>query len=226
MEYKFTDPDDVLSLLRRVIVSLSPSYDVEISTICQLCSTESGIRRVVNVDDQNELLRMMISTAPSERVPRHRLIANLIRQGAFSDAETEIRVFETDLRADGPVRRYKIRLVLERAISTPGLMLEDKAKLLNDAYDAAMAILQRYPNQPHNLRLFADVCLETFKATGDYSFVDSVRTAMRIAETETSDPEVTQALIAFEHRLTRSTDVTGELASVELDDQDVTVDTE
>ncbi len=225
-DYKFADPDDLLSLLRRVIVSLSPSYDVEISTIRQLCSTESGIRRVVNVDDQNELLRTMISTAPSERVPRHRLIANLIRQGAFSDAETEIRVFESDLRADGPVRRYKIRLVLERAVSTPGLMLEDKAKLLNDAHDAAMALLSRYPNQPHNLRLFADVCLETFKATGDYSYVDAVRAAMRRAETETSDPEVTQVLSAFERRLTRSSDVTGELATVELDEFDVTVDTE
>lgn len=226
MDYKFTDPDDVLSLLRRVVVSLSPSYDVEISTIRQLCSSDTGIRRVTNIDDQNELLRMMISTAPSERVPRHRLIANLIRQGAFSDAETEIRVFENDLKVDGPVRRYKIRLVLERAISTPGLMLEDKAKLLNDAHDAAMAMLLRYPNQPHSLRLFGDVCLETYKATGDYSYIDSVRDAMRRAEAETSDPEVTQSLIAFEHRLTRSTDVTGELAVLELDELDATVDTE
>lgn len=225
-DYKFSDPDEIFDLLRRTIQTLSPSYDVEISTMRQLCSTDSGIRRVADVGDQNELLRMMISAAPSERVPRHRLIANLIRQGSFSDAETEIRVFENDLRPDGPVRRYKVRLVLERAISAAGLMAEDKAKLLNDAHDSAVGLLERNPNLPHNLRLFADVCLEIYKATGDYDYVDAVRSAMRRAESDTSDPEVTQALVLFEHRLTRSSDTTGDLATAELDYADELVDTE
>lgn len=225
-DYKFADPDEIFDLLRRAIQTLSPSYDVEIATMRQLCSTDSGIRRVADVGDQNELLRMMISAAPSERVPRHRLIANLIRQGSFSDAETEIRVFENDLRPDGPVRRYRVRLVLERAISVAGLMPEDKAKLLNDAHDSAVALLERNPNLPHNLRLFADVCLEIYKATGDYDYVDAVRSAMKRAERDTSDPEVTQALVSFEHRLTRTSDIAGDLATTDLDDADELVDTE
>lgn len=224
--YKFADPSQIFDLLRRVIKTLSPSYDVEIATMRQLCSSDSGIRRIADIDDQNELLRMMISAAPSERVPRHRLIANLIRQGAFTDAETEIRVFENDLRPDGPVRRYKVRLILERAISVAGIMPEDQAKLLNDAHDAAFSILERNPNLPHNLRLYADVCLEIFKATGDYDYIDAVRATMKRAEGETSDPEVTQALVSFEHRLTRTSETAGNLATAELDEADVLVDTE
>lgn len=225
-EYKFSDPDEIFSLIRRVVSTLSPSYDVEIATMRQLCSSDMGIRRIPDVGDQNELLRMMISTAPSERVPRHRLISNLIRQGAFSDAETEIRVFEHDLKLDGPTRRYKIRLKLERAIGTPGIMPEDKAKLLNDAHDAVADLVERTPNLPHNLRLFGDVCLEIYKVTGDYSYVDAVRRVMRAAEGETSDPEVTQALMAFEQRLTRSVKVSSEFAVVETDDVEDFVDLE
>jgi len=225
-DYKFADPEEILDLLRRTIQTLSPSYDVEIATMRQLCSTDSGIRRVANIGDQNELLRRMISAAPSERVPRHRLISNLIRQGSFTDAETEIRVFENDLGPDGPVRRYKVRLVLERAISVAGLMPEDKAKLLNDAHDSAVALLERSPNLPHNLRLYADVCLEIFKATGDYDYVDAVRDAMKRAEGEASDPEVTQALMSFEHRLTRTSDIAADLATSYFSETDELVDTE
>ncbi len=225
-DHKFADPDDIFDLLKRVIRNLSPTYDVEMTTMRQLCSTDSGIRRVSDVGDQNELLRMMISTAPLERVPRHRLIANLIRQGSFSDAETEIRIFENDLRLDGPIRRYKVRLALERAVSVAGIMQEDKAKLLNEAHDSALALLDRAPNLPHNLRLYADVCLEIYKATGDHHYVDIVRSAMTHAEGETSDPEVTQALSYFEHRLTRSSGAKADLVTEFIDDTEEFVDTE
>ena len=223
-QYKFNDQEDMLKLLRGVVSILSPSYSIEISTMRQLCSSDSGIRRISDIGDQNELLRMMISAAPMERVPRHRLIANLIRQGAFNDADTEIRVFANDLRLDGPVRRHKVRLILERAISSADLMPEDKAKLLNDAHDAAVVLLEKFPNMPHTLRLFADVCLEIFKATGDYSYVDSVRVVIKRAENETGDPEVTQALVAFERRQTNAAEMKPELATESLDATDDILD--
>ncbi len=105
-------------------------------------------------------------------------------------------------------------------------MPEDKAKLLNDAHDLAVILLEKNPNLPHSLRLFADVCLEIFKATGDYNYVDDVRAAMTRAEGETSDPEVTQALVSFERRLTRTSDVKGDLTTVDTSDVDELVDTE
>lgn len=224
--YKFADAEDIKTLLRRVVGMLSPSYDIEITTMRQLCSTDSGIRRLPDISDQNELLRMMISTAPMERVPRHRLISNLIKLGEFNDADTEIRVFENDLRLDGPVRRHKVRLILERAISGVGLMVDDKTKLLNDAHDAALSLLDKFPNMPHTLRLFADVCLEIFKVTGDYDYVDSVRTVIKRAEDETGDPEVTQALVAFERRLNRASELKREFTTEVLDAADDIMDIE
>jgi len=46
---------------------------------------------------------MITSVVPGERVPRHRLIRNLIRLGEFEEAATEIRIFESDFREEGPI---------------------------------------------------------------------------------------------------------------------------
>ena len=62
--------------------------------------------------------------------------------------------------------------------------------------------------------------------SGAYDYVDAVRSAMKRAESDTSDPEVTQALVSFEHRLTRTSDIAGDLATTDLDDVDELVDTE
>ncbi|MCF7702458.1 hypothetical protein [Loktanella sp. M215] len=137
-KHKFGGQKEIFALLKQVASNISPTYDIEIRTIRQLCSFEGGISRISDVSSQNELLRIMISVAPRERVPRHRLITNLINNGHFPDAEAEIRIFENDLGADGPVRRYRVRLLIERAIGTVGLMLDDKSKMLNDAFSAAL----------------------------------------------------------------------------------------
>lgn len=200
--HKFNDQAETFLLLKRVVKNISPTYDIEIRTIRQLCSFEGGLPRISSVSDQNEILRMMISVAPRERVPRHRLIANLIRHGDFTNAETEIRVFENDLGADGPVRRYKVRLLIERAISTTGLMPEDKASMLNDAYAASSRIVEREPLSRQCLQLHADVCLELFRVTGDYVFVDEALEKMKSAERELADPDITKAISRFEQRIT------------------------
>ena len=204
-KHKFNDPDAILDLLRRVIGNLSPSYDVEIRTMRQLFSPVTGIGRVLNIDDQNELLRMMISIAPRERVSRHRLISNLIRQGSFADAETEIRVFENDLGVDGPVRRHKVRLILERAVSAPGLLAEDRATLLNKALDQAQNLVDASPQDTYCLKLLGDVCFEIFRFTGDYSITDLALERMKEAEKIVSDPEITSAIRRLQGKLVPST---------------------
>ncbi|WP_420860332.1 SIR2 family protein [Algirhabdus cladophorae] len=200
-KHKFNAQEEIYGLLKQVIKNISPSYDVEIRTLRQLCGFDGGLSKLADQGEQNELLRMMISVAPKERVPRHRLINNLIRCGNFSDAETEIRVFENDLRADGPVKRYKVRLLLERAVSTVGLMIEDKAAMLNDAYSASSSILSGDKFHRQNLQLHADVCLELYRVSGDYGFVDEVLDAMKYAEREVGDPDITRAIQRFERRV-------------------------
>ena len=200
-KHKFNDYDKTFLLLKRVVENLSPTYDIEIRTLRQLCNFGSGVGQISDIGDQNELFRMMISVAPRERVPRHRLISNLIRQGEFPDAETEIRVFENDLGADGPVRRFKVRLTVERAISTTGLMREDKARLLNDAHDSALGLVNEARLERPTLQLYADVCYEIFKITGEYSYIDEALSFFKRAEKEVGDPDITRAIVRFEQRI-------------------------
>jgi hypothetical protein len=97
--YKFNDTDKMVALFEQVIRNLQPTYDIEVMTIRELCNINTGIPSIPAKETQNRLLRMMISRAPGERVPRHRLIRNLISSGDYDRAETEIRVFESDFLA-------------------------------------------------------------------------------------------------------------------------------
>ncbi|SMR82608.1 SIR2-like domain-containing protein [Aliiroseovarius halocynthiae] len=200
-KHKFSGQEEMFGLLKQVITNISPSYDIEIRTLRQLCSFEGGLSRISEVSSQNELLRIMISMAPRERVPRHRLINNLIRNGHFPDAEAEIRIFENDLGADGPVRRYRVRLLIERAIGTVGLMLDDKATMLNDAFTSSLGILTRDPYNRQNLQLYADVSLELYRVSGEVSFIDDALEAMKVAEKEVGDPDITRMIQRFERRI-------------------------
>ena len=110
-----------------------------------------GLARIPDKDIQNRLLRKMISNAPGERVPRHRLIRNLIDQNAFERADTEIRIFNKDFGADGPVHRYKIRLMIARAVRTPGILEEDRIAILEQARELAVVGVERYPYNKNNI---------------------------------------------------------------------------
>jgi GTPase SAR1 family protein len=219
-KHKFSGQEEIFLLLKRVISNISPTYDIEIRTLRQLCSFEGGLSRVSDVSSQNELLRMMISVAPRERVPRHRLITNLIRNGHFPDAEAEIRIFENDLGADGPVRRYRVRLLIERAIGTLGLMIDDKASMLNDAFTSSLAILQSDPFNRQNLQLHADVSLELYRVSGDAEFVDGSLEAMKFAEKEIGDPDITRMIQRFERRISPMNGDIFEMETIEYTDQE------
>lgn len=125
-KYKYSDESQLVDLFEKVIDSISPTYDIEIRTIRELCNFDTGISSISDRDTQNRLLRKMMSVVPGERVPRHRLVRNLIDSGDFDKADTEIRIFESDFGKDGPVSRYKISLLLARANGAEGIMPEDR----------------------------------------------------------------------------------------------------
>jgi len=143
-KYKMTDIKEFYNLFEKVIDNLVPTYDIEIRTIKQLCAFESGIGRIPDKHLRNKLLRKMISKAPGERIPRHRLIRYLIDINQLEKAETEIRLYEHDFRRDGPIQRYKIILMLARAEQTPGIMDEDRRAILDMAREHAVNAIDRY----------------------------------------------------------------------------------
>ncbi len=200
-QYKMTDLDEYYSLFEKVIDNIVPTYDVEVRTIRQLCGFEKGIGRFPDKNTRNKLLRKMISKVPGERVPRHRLIRNLIEINQLEKADTEIRLFENDFKADGPVHRYKIMLLLSRAEKTPGILDEDRLAILEKARGYAVNAVDKYKDNKDLLRTYCDVGLEFFKKEKDISIFDDAMDKLKQAEERIGDPDITGIIIHYQRRI-------------------------
>ncbi len=201
-EYKMTDPKEYYGLFEKIIENINPTYDVEIRTIRQLCGYEKGIGRFSDKHIRNKLLRKMISKVPGERVPRHRLIRNLIDINELEKADTEIRLFENDFRADGPVTRYKIMLLLARAEKTSGILDEDRVAIIEKARSLAAFAADKYKDNKDILRTYCEVGLEFFKRVKDISVFDDAMEKLKSAEERIGDPDITHFIIHYQRRLT------------------------
>lgn len=213
-KFKFPDIDDMVRLFERVIDCISPTYEIEIRTIRELCNIESGLPRIPDKEVQNRLLRRMMSVAPGERVPRHRLIRNLIEAGAYEKAETEIRIFDKDFGSDGPVHRYKINLMVARATRTPGILQEDRIAILDEARGLAKTGIVRYPYNKSILMAYAQLGVEYHRLTSKYDVYDDAMAKLRAAEEELGDPDISRIISRFERRMTGQ-DFSGEELSEE-----------
>ena len=200
-KYKFYDMEKLIDLFGKVIENISPTFDIEILTIRQLCNVESGISKIPDKKVQNTLLRRMMSIAPGERVPRHRLIRNLIDLGEFEKAESEIRIFEKDFGKDGSIARYRISLMIARASAENGLPLEDRIVILEHARELAVSAVSRFEYNKYVLITYCDLGVEILKLTGKYEVIDDAMAAMKKAESRLGDPDITKKLISFQRRI-------------------------
>lgn len=201
-KYKFSETAQVVDLFEKVINQISPTYDIEIRTIRELCNIESGLAVIPDKRVQNRLLRTMMSIAPGERVPRHRLIRNLIDLGEFEKAESEIRIFEKDFRRDGPVVRYRILLMIARAIQSPDLLHEDRVVILEQAREFAASASDQYETNKTVLGAYCELGVETFKLTGSHTVYDDSMKKIKKAEARLGDPDITKMIIKYQRRLT------------------------
>jgi hypothetical protein len=200
-KYKFNDTDKIIDLFDKVIDNIVPTYDIEIRSIRELCNIDSGITRIADRTVRNRLLRKMTSVAPGERVPRHRLIRNLIEGGDFDQAQTEIRIFDKDFGGDGPVARYKINLMVARATRTPGIMEEDRVTILDQARAEAIAATGRYEYTPQVFAAYCEVGFALFRLTGRTDVFDAAMAELKEAESRIGDPQVTLMVRRFERRI-------------------------
>ena len=199
--YKFSDTEKMIALFEQVIRNLQPTYDIEVRTIRELCNIDTGIPSIPNKETQNRLLRMMISVAPGERVPRHRLIRNLIATGDYDRAETEIRVFEADFSVDGPVYRYKVDLMVARASKSPGLMREDRITILEEGRDLALMGMNRFAFNKALLTAYAELGLEYYRIVGTYEIFDEAMSKLRDAEERLGDPDISRTISRLTRRI-------------------------
>jgi GTPase SAR1 family protein len=200
-QYKMTDMKEYYALFEKVIDNIVPTYDIEIRTIRQLCGFDTGINRLPDKQIRNKLLRKLISIAPGERLPRHRLIRNLIDINELEKADTEIRLFENDFKADGPVHRYKVMLLLARAERTLGIMEEDRVAILDKARALASYAADRYKDNKDILRCYCDVGIEIFKKTKDISVFDEAMSKLKLAEDRIGDPDITSIIGHYQRRI-------------------------
>lgn len=215
-KYKFREQAEFISMLERVIRAINPTFSIELKSIRELCSIDSGVSSVLDKEEQNRLLRMMISVAPGERVPRHRLIRNLIAAGEYEKAGTEIRIFENDFGADGPVARYRVSLMISRAVRTPGLLLEDRLAILEEALASAAQAASRFSLNKTVLAAYCQAGLEYFKLSGKSEYFDKAISFLKASEDRIGDPDIARLVANFESRI-RS-------GSVEMDVDDELVE--
>lgn len=201
-DFKFAETENFVTLFEKVISALSPTFDIEIRTLRDLCTMSGGISRIPDKNIQNRILAKMISVAPGERVPRHRLIRNLIEMGEFEKAEAEIRLFSKDFQEDGPVYRYRTRLALERAINAPGLLEEDRLVILDRARKLSVAGIMKYKNNKNMLFTYCDVGYEIFKRTGELEVFDDAIKALKDAEQIIGDPDIARQISYYERKVT------------------------
>ncbi|CRM18912.1 SIR2 family protein [Pseudomonas sp. 35 E 8] len=197
-KYKYSNAEQLAKLFSEVIDCISPAYEIEIRTIRELCNVDSGLQKIPDKEVQNTLLRKMISVAPGERVPRHRLIRNLIDLGSYEKAETEIRIFDKDFKSDGAVMRYKITLLTARAVNTPGLMEEDRLAILDEARETAAYALSRYPDHKYIHGAHCELGIEIYKRTKDLSVYDYAMDQLKSAEERAGDPELSKLIAKYE----------------------------
>ena len=196
-KYKFLDEAEQFALLERTIDNLNPSYHIEIISINEICDPQKGLAQIYNKEKQNVLLRKLISLAPRQRVPRHRLITNLISLGNYESANTEIRLFENELRIDGPVQRYKVRLLIERANQTTGLLQEDRVAMIREAASIAEAGIDRFPDDKNLYRAFLEVGVAYLKFTDDRDMFDFAMQKAQSAYERILDPDLARTIHRF-----------------------------
>jgi hypothetical protein len=200
-QHKYYDTERRFDLFNRVIEGISPTYEIEIGTIRELCNVETGLATILDMKDQNILLRKMMSIAPRERVPRHRLIRNLIELEQFDTADTEIRLFENDFAADGPVVRYKINLATERAVRSRGLLHEDRVVLIERAAEMAAAAARRHRSNKAILAAYCQVGIAAAQLTGSSNIFDRAMAEMKEVEERIGDPDISRLIANLEARM-------------------------
>ncbi|MGP1273797.1 MAG: SIR2 family protein [Caulobacterales bacterium] len=215
-KYKYNDNEEFQALLEKVIDSLNPVYQIERYSIRNLCHDHNGIPRIPSISKQNDLLRRMISKMPAERVPRHALIKNLLNNNQLPQAETEIRLFESEFNEDSPVLRYKVYLDINRATKTPGIMLEDKLYWIGRAEQNARRGARKFESNKFALRLLCDVGIAKYKLTKDLALFREGIEVLQAAERSLGDPDIGQLVHHYQQRV--GSVVADEIEIVDLED--------
>lgn len=197
-DYKFSGAVELVELFNLIVENISPSVSVERYSISQICDSEFGIGRIADPLSRIGIYRRLIKIAPAERVPWHRLVRELLSLERIDEVEYAIRDAEAAVGSDGPLDRYRVKLLVLRAEKTAGIAESDRNALLRRAYEFAMKNCERRPWDRLAYRTLCDVALTLRDRNVDKYLLDEAISRMREASNEIADPEMARDLQRFE----------------------------
>lgn len=192
-EYKYSDPEQLRDLLDQAIRTAVPSYFEESRMLSEICNSQRGILALPNVEDRIALYRLILQVNPRERVARHRLVAELLKAGKIGDAEAELRRADSEVGLDPPLKRYRVRIHIERS-RAPGLLDEDRRAILRTAYTEAEDGISLFGDSKYMYFAAADVAEEWFRLTGERGMIQATEGVLRRAEDKLLDPDIRERL--------------------------------
>lgn len=155
-----------------------------------MCDKDFGIGRLGNSESRQRLYKRLIEAAPGERIPWHRLIRELLDYGSLEDVEYGLRNAIEAVGGDGPLDRYRVRLLLARAERTSGISDGDRLALVRRAYEVAEANIGYHPNDKFSYRSLCDVALKLVQRGESPYVLDTPIAKMREAAERILDPEM------------------------------------
>jgi hypothetical protein len=198
--FKFSDQEELLSLFVDVIAASNPAIYVERRTLNDLCNADFGIRRIVSEEQRIKLYEAIIEKAPGERVPRHRLVRELLNLDMPERAEYALRDAVEAVGLDSPLHRYKVLLLIERAQRSAGLMEEDRVALLMEAKALAHEGIRRYSDDKYSYLIFSRLASAYFGVTKSEAFIAEAIEVLRQGLEKLSDPQLARELRELEQR--------------------------
>jgi hypothetical protein len=85
-------------------------------------------------------------------------------------------------------------------MQTPGIMLEDRIAILEEARQLAVAGIQRFQFSPYLFAAYCDVGLAIYTLSGNVTVFDDAMVELRAAETRIGDPIVSSMIREYDNR--------------------------
>ena len=197
-DYKFSGLEELTKLFEDIIDSINPSVPLELNTVREICDSEYGIGRLGDGETKQKLYRKLIAIAPGERIPWHRLIRELLKEGSYEIVENVLRNAEEAVGADAPLDRFKVRLLIVRAHKTLGISDGDRLALFRKAYELAMANTSRHKWDKYSYYTLCDAALLLVQRGESSYILQGAIAHSRKAADKILDPEMSARLREYE----------------------------
>lgn len=200
-EFKFTRKERH-ALLNKIIENINPAVSCELSFATALCNSKLGLESLPS-GDQTAAYQALVDAVPFERVPRHRLIRNLLRERDYGVAEIAVSAARVAKLDDSVISRYDVELTLGKARHLQFLGPSDRLNMLEVACEKSVSGVMKRPDDMYNYQTYCRAALELASASGEPNeLVDAIGRLKRGFE-RIGDPRMNEWIIEFEGELSK-----------------------